>query len=89
MSKRLSFYIFCSSQIALAHQPVHVRITLNILLISIGVKQRYMFFTLVVLLDFPILPKNALIFNVGLQRYVLFHLEIIGVQQKLSTWLPD
>ena len=80
MSKSLSFYIFCSSQIALAHQPVHVRMTLNILLISIGVKQ---------LLDFPILPKNALIFNVGLQRYVLFHLEIIGVQQKLSTWLPD
>ena len=32
MSKRLSFSIFCSSQIVLAHQPVHVRMTWTILL---------------------------------------------------------
>ena len=51
MSKWLRFSIFCSSQIALAHQPVHVRMTLTILLLSIGVKQ---------LLDCPILPKIAL-----------------------------
>ena len=31
--------MFCSSQIALAHQPVHVRMTLTILLIPLGVKQ--------------------------------------------------
>ena len=39
MSERLSLSIFSSSQIALAHQPVHVKMTLTILLISIGVKQ--------------------------------------------------
>ena len=57
MYKRFSFSIYCSS---LAYQPVHVRRTLTILLISKGVEQ---------LLDCPILPKNGLIFNVGLQRY--------------------
>ena len=40
--------------------PVHVGMTVTILLISIGVKQ---------LLDCPILQKNGLIFNVGLKRY--------------------
>ena len=55
MSKRLSFSIFCNSQIALAHHPVHVRMTLTILFISIEVKQ---------LLDCPIFAKNGLIFNV-------------------------
>ena len=60
MYKRLSFSIYCSSQIAVAYQPVHVRRTLTILLKSKGVEQ---------LLDCPILPKNGLIFNVGLQRY--------------------
>ena len=51
LSKRLSFSIFCSSRIALAHQTVHVKMTLTILLISIGVKQ---------LIDCPILPKVCL-----------------------------
>ena len=60
MSKKLSFSIFFSSQIVLADQPVHVRMTLTILLILIGVNQW---------LDCPILPKNGLIFNVGLQMY--------------------
>ena len=40
-----------NSAIALYHQPVHVRMTLAILLISKGVKQ---------LLDCPILPKMGL-----------------------------
>ena len=83
MSKRLSFYIFRSSQIALANQPVHVRMTLNILLISISVKQ---------LLDFRFCRKMPL-FSMSVYRdtrshtgcvLILFHLEIIGVQQKLS-----
>ena len=79
MSKRLSFSIFCTSQIALAHLPVHVRMTLTILLISIGVKQ---------LLDCLILPKMGL-FSMSVYRgtrshtgcvLILFHIEIIGDQ---------
>ena len=77
MSKRLSVSIFCSSQIALAHQPVHVRMTLTILLISIGVKQ---------LLDCPILPKISLLSMLVYRGtrsqtgcvLILFHLEISG-----------
>ena len=79
MYKRVSFSIFCSSQIALAHHPVHVRMTSTILLISIGVKQ---------LLHCPILPKMGL-FSMSVYRgtmsqtscvLILFHLEIIGDQ---------
>ena len=60
MSKWLSFSVFCSSQIPLAHLPEDVRINLTFLLIPIEGKQ---------LLNCPILPKNGLIFNVGLLRY--------------------
>ena len=80
MSERLSFSIPCSSQTALAHQPVHVRTTLTILLISIGVKQ---------LLDCLILQKMPL-FSMSVYRgtksqtvcvLTLFHLKIIGINK--------
>ena len=79
MSKRFS--IFCSSQVALPHQPVHVRMT--ILLISIRVKQ------LLVLLHCPILQTMGL-FSMLVYRgtrsqtgcvLVLFQLEIIGINK--------
>ena len=79
MSKVNFFSILCNSQIALAHQPVHVRMTSIILLILLGIKQ---------LLDCPILPKNAL-FSMSVYRgtrsqsgcvLILFHKEIIGDQ---------
>ena len=57
----LEFSILGSSQTALAHQPVHVRMILTILLISIGLKQ---------LLDCLILPKMA--FSMSVYRGTIF-----------------